>query len=57
MKISTMAGAQLDAFARMSIGRAFASGVGMVAGGFLILLVLVAIFAPWIAPFDLPIRT
>ncbi|MCE8009533.1 MAG: ABC transporter permease [Aestuariivita sp.] len=36
----------------MSIGRAFASGIGIVAGGFLILLVLVAIFAPWIAPFD-----
>ena len=52
MNVSQMAMRSLDAFARMSIGRALASGVGMVAGGFLILLVLVAVFAPWIAPFD-----
>jgi ABC-type dipeptide/oligopeptide/nickel transport system permease subunit len=52
MNVSTMAMRSLDAFARMSIGRAFASGIGMVAGGFLILIVLVAVFAPWIAPFD-----
>lgn len=52
MNVSAMAIRSLDAFARMSIGRAFASGIGMVAGGFLILLVLVAVFAPWIAPFD-----
>lgn len=38
--------------ARTSVGRAFSSALGMVAGGFLILLVLTAIFAPWIAPFD-----
>ncbi len=32
--------------------RAFTSAIGMVAGGFLILLLLVAFFAPWITPFD-----
>ncbi len=32
--------------------RAFSSAIGMIAGGFLILLLLVAFFAPWITPFD-----
>ncbi len=32
--------------------RAFSSAIGIVAGGFLILLLLVAFFAPWITPFD-----
>ena len=32
--------------------RAFASAIGMIAGGFLILLLLAAFFAPWITPFD-----
>ncbi len=32
--------------------RAFSSAIGMLAGGFLILLLLVAFLAPWITPFD-----
>ncbi|MBO6674798.1 MAG: ABC transporter permease [Rhizobiales bacterium] len=36
----------------MSIGRAFSSWIGKISGGFIILLVLTAVFAPWIAPFD-----
>ena len=32
--------------------RAFASVIGMISGGFVILLLLVAFFAPWITPFD-----
>lgn len=34
------------------LARAFSSWLGKIAGGFLILLVLTAIFAPWITPFD-----
>jgi len=52
MKVSTMRASWMDAFARTSIRRAFSSGLGMVSGGFLIILVLTAIFAPWITPFD-----
>jgi peptide/nickel transport system permease protein len=52
MTTRTFAGRSFDAFASMSIGRAFASLVGKIAGGFIILLVLTAVFAPWIAPFD-----
>ncbi len=47
-----MAARSYDAFARMSVGRAFGSTVGKIAGGFLVLLVLTAVFAPWVAPFD-----
>jgi ABC-type dipeptide/oligopeptide/nickel transport system permease subunit len=42
----------MDLFAKTSLGRAFGSLLGKVAGGFLVLLLLVAIFAPWIIPFD-----
>ncbi len=38
--------------ASLSVIRAFGSKLGKVSGGMMILLVLVAIFAPWIAPFD-----
>jgi ABC-type dipeptide/oligopeptide/nickel transport system permease subunit len=40
---------RLSGFAAL---RAFSSAIGMIAGGFLILLLLVAFFAPWITPFD-----
>ncbi|WP_282127700.1 ABC transporter permease [Roseobacter litoralis] len=39
-------------FGNTSVGRAFGSWLGKIAGGFLVLLVLTAIFAPWITPFD-----
>ena len=35
-----------------ALGRAFGSWLGGIAGGFLVLLLLAAIFAPWITPFD-----
>ena len=38
--------------AGLSVVRAFGSTLGKLSGGLMILLVLVAIFAPWIAPFD-----
>ncbi|MFN0114256.1 MAG: ABC transporter permease [Paracoccaceae bacterium] len=52
MKSASLTARSFDAFARMSIGRAMSSWLGFVAGGFLILLVFVAVFAPWLAPFD-----
>jgi len=52
MIVSAMVARSRGAFARTSVGRALSSGLGMVAGGFLILLLLTAVFAPWIAPFD-----
>jgi len=52
MMLSVMRGRLMETFARTSIGRAFSSGLGIVSGGFLIVLVLTAIFAPWITPFD-----
>jgi ABC-type dipeptide/oligopeptide/nickel transport system permease subunit len=42
----------VEAFGRLGIGRAFSSSVGLVSGGFLVLLIGVALTAPWIAPFD-----
>ena len=38
--------------AGLSVVRAFGSTMGKISGGLMILLVFVAIFAPWIAPFD-----
>jgi len=52
MNVFTIRDRWMNALARSSIRRAFSSGIGMVSGGFLIILVLTAIFAPWITPFD-----
>lgn len=43
---------RIDFLGRLAAVRAMSSWTGKVAGGFLLLLVLAAIFAPWIAPFD-----
>ncbi|MBL1419677.1 MAG: ABC transporter permease [Alphaproteobacteria bacterium] len=37
---------------RSPLAKAFNSWLGKIAGGFLVLLLLTAIFAPWITPFD-----
>ncbi len=42
----------LSGFRSTPMSRAFGSWLGKIAGGFLALLVLTAIFAPWITPFD-----
>lgn len=42
----------IDTFGRLGIGRAFSSSMGLVSGGFLVLLVALALTAPWIIPFD-----
>jgi ABC-type dipeptide/oligopeptide/nickel transport system permease subunit len=42
----------IDTFARLGIGRAFSSSLGLVSGGFLAILLVVAVTAPWITPFD-----
>ncbi len=41
-----------DALDRLGIGRAFSSSLGLVSGGFLVILIAVALTAPWITPFD-----
>ncbi|MBM1635159.1 ABC transporter permease [Sulfitobacter mediterraneus] len=50
--ITGTAARALAGFGSTSIGRAFGSWLGKIAGGFLVLLLLTAIFAPWITPFD-----
>ena len=47
MKILTM-----NALSRYGIARAFSSPLGLVSGGFLVILLAVATFAPWITPYD-----
>jgi ABC-type dipeptide/oligopeptide/nickel transport system permease subunit len=42
----------IDALGRLGIGRAFSSSLGLVSGSFLVLLIGVALTAPWITPFD-----
>jgi ABC-type dipeptide/oligopeptide/nickel transport system permease subunit len=42
----------MGGFGETALGRAFGSWLGRIAGGFLVLLLLTAIFAPWITPFD-----
>jgi len=42
----------VNTLARSGLGRAFATRLGLVSGGFLALLLLVALTAPWITPFD-----
>jgi len=50
--ITGTAARALGGLGNTSIGRAFGSWLGKIAGGFLVLLLLTAIFAPWITPFD-----
>ncbi len=47
-----MTSAILNRLSGVAALRAFSSAIGMLAGGFLILLLLVAFLAPWITPFD-----
>jgi len=47
-----MTSAILNRLSGFAAFRAFSSAIGMIAGGFLILLLLVAFLAPWITPFD-----
>ncbi len=42
----------MNKLSRFGLVRAFSSIIGMVAGSFLVLLLLIALFAPWITPFD-----
>jgi ABC-type dipeptide/oligopeptide/nickel transport system permease subunit len=42
----------INALSRFGIARAFSSRLGLVSGGFLVILLAVATFAPWITPYD-----
>ena len=42
----------LQYLSRFGVFRAFSSVMGKIAGGFLVLILVVAVFAPWITPFD-----
>jgi ABC-type dipeptide/oligopeptide/nickel transport system permease subunit len=42
----------MNALSRFGIARAFSSRLGLVSGGFLVILLAVATFAPWITPYD-----
>lgn len=50
--IFTIVSRAAGSFATTPLARAYDSWLGKIAGGFLILLVFIAIFAPWITPFD-----
>ncbi len=52
VRMAGLAGPRLATFTQSGAGRAMSTGLGMVAGGFLILLILTAIFASWITPYD-----
>lgn len=56
MNISGLTAPIVNRFTGWAVARAFASTMGKIAGGFLIMLVLTAIFAPWISPFDYAIQ-
>jgi peptide/nickel transport system permease protein len=42
----------MNALARSGVGRAFATRLGAISGGFLVLVFVIALTAPWITPFD-----
>jgi ABC-type dipeptide/oligopeptide/nickel transport system permease subunit len=50
--ITSAAARAMAGYRGTPVSRAFGSWLGKIAGGFLVLLLLTAIFAPWITPFD-----
>lgn len=42
----------MNGLSQTGVGRAFATPLGLVSGGFLVLVLFIALAAPWITPFD-----
>jgi peptide/nickel transport system permease protein len=42
----------MNALARSGVGRTFATPLGFISGGYLVVIFIVALTAPWITPFD-----
>lgn len=46
----------MTALAQSGIGRAFATPLGLVSGGFIVLVLAIALTAPWLTPFDVTLQ-